>query len=294
MKSDPFVYWVSAARGGGSGGKRLAPLIGGKGVGLIDCLNAGLQVPASAVLTTEAFWRQASDIGLDRVAMEYRADAIRRSSMAPEIVETLTTLADTLGPKRLAIRSSAVVEDSCQASWAGQFETRLNVTGGALQRAVLECWASLFEHQALRYAERQEVSLGDVGMAVIVQRMVRPKWAGVVFTDSDEQGRMVKDQAALEAVRGLGARLVAGEATPEIRMLCELNGGRVIASSLNLDRLRGRSLPEDWIMGPSEVRELMDGCCRLQATTKQRRLDIEWAWNDRGFSFLQCRPLVRD
>ena len=113
----------------------------------------------------------------------------------------------------MAVRSSACAEDSEAASYAGQQETYLGVQGSdeVLSR-IRDCWASFFTERALFY-RGQKGSLDDVGMAVVVQRMVAADVAGVLFTCDPVRRR--RDRMVVEAVFGLGETAVSGRVTPD-------------------------------------------------------------------------------
>src|SRR6185312_5191351 len=99
------------------------------------------------------------------------------------------------------------------ASFAGQQETFLHVRGGDQVRArIRDCWASFFSERALFYRS-QKGSLADLGMAVVVQRMVQSEVAGVLFTCDPVRGR--RDRMVVEAVLGLGEAAVSGQVTPD-------------------------------------------------------------------------------
>jgi pyruvate,water dikinase len=116
----------------------------------------------------------------------------------------------------VAVRSSAVGEDSAEASFAGQQETYLWVRGlPELELAVRRCWASYFSPHALSYRARLAggTGIGTVGMSVGVQQMVDADVAGVMFTRSPTTND--RSIVAIEAGLGLGVGVVAGEITPD-------------------------------------------------------------------------------
>src|SRR3954454_9683707 len=128
----------------------------------------------------------------------------------PEIAEAYEALGDD---PPVAVRSSACAEDSETASYAGQQETYLYVRGAdAVLDRVRDCWASFFSERAIFY-RGQKGSLDDLGMAVVVQRMVRADVAGVLFTCDPVRGR--RDRMVVEAVLGLGEAAVSGQVTPD-------------------------------------------------------------------------------
>ena len=127
------------------------------------------------------------------------------------------------------MRSSATAEDSEEASFAGQQETYLHVHGvdGIVER-IRDCWCSFFTERALFYRSKKG-SLDDLGMAVVVQRMVEPDVAGVLFTIDPTRGR--RDRMLVEAVFGLGEGVVSGHLTPDHFVLAR--DGRVKRTKLS-------------------------------------------------------------
>ena len=128
----------------------------------------------------------------------------------------------------VAVRSSACAEDSETASFAGQQETYLHVRGASdVLRRIRDCWASFFTERALFYRSRKG-ALDDLGMAVVVQRMVDADVAGVLFTIDPTRGR--RDRMIVEAVFGLGEAVVSGQVTPDHYVLAR--DGRLKKSRL--------------------------------------------------------------
>src|SRR5688572_18477301 len=140
---------------------------GGKAVSLGHSLRAGLPVPPGAAL--------ASDL-VDRIAAgdETALRAVLESPHVPQRV-------------RLAVRSSAIGEDGAGASFAGQHATRLNVTAGSLGDAVRAVWESARSESALAYRRRQHLP-AEPKMGVVVQLLVEPLCAGVLFTRNPMTG----------------------------------------------------------------------------------------------------------
>ena len=130
-----------------------------------------------------------------------------------------------------AVRSSATAEDLPTASFAGQQDSYLNVVGpGAILEHVSKCWASLFTERAVTYRVRNGFDHRKVHMAVVVQRMVVPHAAGVLFTADPITGN--RKVSSVEAVLGLGEALVSGLVNAD---LYKVRDGEVVA--------RGRSSP---------------------------------------------------
>ena len=221
---------------------------------------------------------------------------------AAALVETVErAYAELGGQVPVAVRSSACAEDSEAASYAGQQETYLHVRGAAdVMSRVRDCWASFFSERALFYRERKG-SLEDIGMAVVVQRMVAADVAGVLFTVDPVRRR--RDRMIVEAVFGLGESAVSGEVTPDHFVLSR--EGEVKREQLAVQPFAVVSAPE----GGTAERELSSeegGAPTLDAETLralaglgaglEERLggpqDIEWALEDGELYVLQARPVT--
>src|SRR4051812_24464066 len=162
-------------------------LVGGKGAQLGELSRiAGVRVPPGFCVTTDAF----------RQVMAFEEIAI-----PDDLAAAITARLD--GHTAYAVRSSATAEDLPTASFAGQHDTYLNVVGpAAVLEHVKRCWASLFSERAVAYRLRNGFDDAMVQMAVVVQQMVLPHAAGVLFTaDPVTSNRKV---AAVEATLGLG------------------------------------------------------------------------------------------
>jgi pyruvate,water dikinase len=123
----------------------------------------------------------------------------------------------------VAVRSSATVEDSAEASFAGLQDTYLGVSGAvAVLDHVRRCWASLYNDESVAYRRRLGLPESDVAMAVVVQRMVAPRAAGVMFTRSPLTGD--RSVVAIEGVWGLGSALVSGDVTPDSWVISKITG----------------------------------------------------------------------
>jgi pyruvate,water dikinase len=136
----------------------------------------------------------------------------------------------------VAVRSSATVEDSAEASFAGLQDTYLGVTGAAsVLGYVRRCWASLYNDESVAYRRRLGLPEAGVAMAVVVQRMVAPRAAGVMFTRSPVTGD--RSVVAIEGTWGLGSALVSGDVTPDSWVISKITGeitGRRVSSKVKI------------------------------------------------------------
>ena len=179
----------------------------------------------------------------------------------------------------VAVRSSALGEDSADASFAGQFESVLGVAGGPAVRAAVErCLASAAAERVQAYRDGMRSAQG-VRMAVLVQRMVDAAAAGVVFTADPVDGR--QDRVVIDAVPGLGEALVGGSRTPAHYVLAR--DGSVV------ERTTHGALVE---LDDMHLRELLRDALAAEHALGQA-LDLEWAiGRDGRIYWLQVRPIT--
>ena len=204
---------------------------------------------------------------------------VLRNANADHFPGTLEQSYLDLGKSRVAVRSSALGEDGSDASFAGQFDTVLNVQGmEELREAVRHCVASSANEHALSY--QQEQSGGQAAtMNVVVQAMVDARAAGVVFTADPVSAR--RDLLVIDAVHGLGEALVSGEATPDHYA--------VNAS----DKIIRRQLTGDSaVLSATEIATIA-AQARAAAAHEGHALDLEWAIDQDGTLYwLQARPIT--
>ncbi len=234
MKCDkPFVLWLENVD------KSKHDLVGGKAAGLGENIKAGIPVPPGFVVTSEAYrcfiretelTQRISTILKEEIKSglpdEYeRASArirslIMRSAMPPSITAAIKQAYRKLGKRigidnpRVAVRSSATVEDLPEASFAGQQDTYLNVQGeDEVVEHVKMAWASLWTARALSYRDSLNIEHESALMAVVVQKMVNSRTSGVMFTIHPITGDPAK--IVIESIWGLGEFIVGGRVTPD-------------------------------------------------------------------------------
>src|SRR6266567_7808043 len=239
--------------------KTQAALVGRKGAHLGELSRIeGLRVPAGFCVTTDAFRRITEDAPSlddrlsrlsrlnpdDREAIRTRSAEIRgtlEGTVVPDDVTAAITraLVRLGGRAAYAVRSSATAEDLPAASFAGQHDTYLNVLGpAAILQHVSRCWASLFTERAVTYRLRNGFDHRKVGMAVVVQQMVFPQAAGILFTaDPVTSNRKV---ASVEASFGLGEALVSGLVNPDVY---QVRDDEVVAKAVATKRLAIHASP---------------------------------------------------
>src|SRR5436190_2425936 len=189
-------------------------LVGGKGANLGDLARAGFPLPNGFVLTTRAYALAAEAAGVDPARPSEAAERLRAGPMPDVIANAARKAYAALDAERVAVRSSATAEDLPGASFAGQQDSYLDVSGEeGLLDAIRRCWASLWNERAVAYRHANGVDNTGVSLAVVVQKMVDASAAGVLFTADPVTGR--RRRAAIDAVAGLGDKLVAGAVDPD-------------------------------------------------------------------------------
>jgi pyruvate,water dikinase len=189
-------------------------LAGGKGANLGELARANFPVPDGFVLTTQAYALAARSAQVDPQDAPAAADRLRASAMPDAIASAARRAYAALGGGLVAVRSSATAEDLPGASFAGQQDTYLNVSGDeALLDAIQRCWASLWNERAVVYRRANGIDDHGVSLAVVVQRMVNASAAGVLFTADPITGQ--RRRAAIDAIADLGQELVSGAVDPD-------------------------------------------------------------------------------
>jgi pyruvate,water dikinase len=296
-------------------------VVGGKGAHLGELSRIeGIRVPAGFCVTTDAFRRimaeaPSIDERLDRLSRLSLPDREAIRTLSAEIRRTLEGIAipDDLAAAitgalaRLgehaayAVRSSATAEDLSTASFAGQQDTYLNVVGpAAILRHVTRCGASLFTERAVTYRLRNGFDHRKIHMAVVVQQMVFPQAAGVLFTaDPVTSNRKV---ASVEASFGLGEALVSGLVNPDAY---KVRDGEIVARAVATKQLAVHALPsggtqEQAIDPKRQEQPALTDAQVVRLVQLGRRIeahfgcpqDIEWCLVDGDFQVVQSRPIT--
>jgi pyruvate,water dikinase len=291
---------------------------GGKGSSLARMTRSGLPVPPGFVIRASVLAELLEESGdKERVLLllaaaghdagpEGSARAIQSLVQAlepppPFARDVRAALARLTTGAGVAVRSSACAEDSETASFAGQQETYLNVSGpDEVLARIRDCWGSFFSERALFYRSRKG-SLTDLGMAVVVQLQLAPDRSGVMFT-MDPVGRR-RDQMMIEAVWGLGEAVVSGRATPDHYMVGR--DGAVKQARISVQEVAVRTgesggviqytlTPEEGgarVLTDSELAELSKLGRQLEALFG-RPQDVEWAYEGGRLYLLQSRPVT--
>jgi rifampicin phosphotransferase len=296
-------------------------VVGGKGAHLGELSRIeGIRVPTGFCVTTVAFRRimaAAPSIGgrldaLSRLspddweAIRTLSAEIRRIleaiAIPDDLAAQITRSVAQLGEQAAyAVRSSATTEDLPTASFAGQLDTYLNVVGpAAILEHISQCWASLFTERAVTYRLRNGFDERKVQMAVIVQQMVSPQAAGILFTaDPVTSNRKI---VSVEAAFGLAEAVVSGRVPSDVYRVRE---SEIVAKAIATKQLAihpspaggTRELP---IEAERQGQPALTDAQVVQLAQLARRIeghfglpqDIEWCLVDDNFEIVQSRPIT--
>lgn len=314
----PIVWFKEVGIGDGD-------VAGGKGANLGELTRAGLPVPTGFIVTAPAYLRFLDEAHLRPAIAAHLAalDAtnpqqlqvtsveikqlLTAAPVPPEIATAIEGAHAEMSLVPVAVRSSATAEDLAEASFAGQQSTFLNVTGDLLIDSARDCWASLFEPQAIAYRHRRGIDHLSVGIAVVVQRMVQSQRSGVMFTLHPVTGD--RDRIVIEAVLGLGEAAVSGVVTPDLYVVNKTSMAIEERHVSHQERqlLRGTeprpgeenntwvavaaSLANSQKLSDPEIHILAELALRIEEHYGAPQ-DIEWAEEDAAFFIVQARPVT--
>jgi pyruvate,water dikinase len=299
-------------------------LVGGKGANLGEMARADLPVPPGFIVTSQAYYRvldinqlkpqiqsilKKLDIHktkqLNRAASQIKKLIVQAKvpdDLAQKIIKAYLKLGRGLTQALVAVRSSATAEDLPDASFAGQQRTFLNVSGEAnLVQKVRACWASLFEPRAIFYRQEKGFDHFKVGIAVPVQKMIQSQVSGVMFTINPVTND--KTQIVIEAIWGLGEKIVQGAYTPdhylvlkkEWKLLQEQLNPQTHQYILKHGRNQEVKLPKSKIKRRKLNKKQIISLAKLGEKIHQHYFfpqDIEWALEKNRFYIVQTRPVT--
>jgi len=294
-------------------------IAGGKAVSLGAMLNAGLPVPEGFAVLTQAYRDFVAHNGFnehvralvkempddDPAGLAEAAQALKERFIAGDIsapvADAIAQAYAGLGGELVVVRSSATAEDLPGASFAGQYDSFLNIQGTEqVCYAVRCCWASLWNPRAVSYRRRMGLDTTDVSIAVVVQRMIDADRSGVLFTANPLDHR--RDRMLLSASFGLGEAVVGGDVTPDTWVLDA--HGEVIEHRLSdkqVITLRegegtvNRPMPEEKRRSVSLQADEIVALAQLGARAQQHfgnPQDLEWAIASGRMYLVQSRPIT--
>ncbi|MBF0548515.1 MAG: hypothetical protein HQM08_29050 [Candidatus Riflebacteria bacterium] len=254
--------------------------IGGKAANLEALRDANFPVPEFRVIPSDRFSDFLRDNGLELSDQLSDEDASRylqilhkkpfSAKFSSELHEIWTVF--QLSP--ICVRSSGTYEDLGDSSFAGQYESQLNIHSfEEFQKAVRVCWGSILNKRVRSYFSSKGLSLSQAGIALVVQEYVDAEFAGVAFTVNPISGR--QDHLLLEYCAGIGEKLVSGQITPK---------------SAIFDHSKGKLERGEF---PSGLENSQISIFRKIQALFGRPQDVEWCLKDGKLWIVQSRPITK-
>jgi len=291
--------------------------VGGKANSLNMLIRKGIRIPEGFVLTTKAFNYFVEYNNLTQAILNYTTefnhehkDAVKKfhkfrelfvkgqfpKDMQKSIIEAFRSIKS----QHVAVRSSAVSEDSHTASWAGQLESFTYTDKDMLLENIKKCWTSIFSVHALHYKLHKKLDIEDFAIGVIVQRMIHSDVSGVAFSIHPINK---SDVIVIEAGLGLCESLVNGEIDPDRyifnkskKALIENNIGN---QSMYRTFIGNKKVWKKVSKGSSKKQKISDAHINILASNiiniemfSKHPVDVEWALEKDKLYILQARPIT--
>lgn len=258
-------------------------LVGGKGLSLGELTKIGISVPSGFVVSAKVF------------------KAFKDKSLSEGVQKEILGAFDKLGVKKVAVRSSAICEDSKESSWAGQLETYLNIDRDNLLESIRKCWRSIKSQRVKEYAALTGMREEDLLVAVVIQKMVDSESAGILFTANPIAKNY--NEIMVDFGYGLGELIVQGMITPssfiidkdtlgikkrylkaQEKMLISVDGGGKEVE-VPIEKKNKPALSDD------EIIKLAKIAIKIEKHYKIPQ-DIEWAIERGKLYIVQSRPIT--
>lgn len=312
-KHTTYILWFNQIT------KNDIAIAGGKGANLGEMTTAGIPVPNGFVVTATAYYDFLDKTSLkqkiltelsgldfnDSAKLNEASKRIKTAVMEAELPNELALQIKEYyhnlcgeHDRLVAVRSSATAEDLPDASFAGQQETYLNITGWqSVVKNVQKCWASLFEARAIFYRSDRGFSHFKIGIAVPIQLMVQSDVSGIMFTVNPMTNN--REEISIEAAWGLGQPVVSGEVTPD-QYLVDKKSEKITYKHISKQTWQmtlagniavSRDYQEAQKLSDAKVKEL----AKLGAYIEKHYghpQDIEWGMEDKKLYIVQSRPVT--
>ncbi len=294
-------------------------LVGSKGYNLASLLKKGFPVPNGFVVTSKAYLDFVKETSLHKKILTELAGldlsdtkklieasnniktAILSSKLPDMLTKGVISFYHELSgeyDRLVAVRSSGTQEDLNGASFAGQYESFLNISSGEqVVEAVKKCFASLFDSKAIFYRIDKGYNNADAKMAVCVELMVQSEVSGVAFT-SDPVG-LDSSKICIEAGFGLGAPIVAGELTPDMYKV-DKSSLKVVSKDISKQTWQltlsgklpvSKAFVHEQKLNDDKIVELSKIALAIEKELEVP-CDIEWAYEKKKLYITQVRPIT--
>ena len=246
--------------------------VGPKAAHLGDLLQAKFWVPEGIVLTTTFF---EEFLAYNNLSLGISGETIIKGNFSRDLKELLKARLKNINSTTLVVRSSAIAEDLSDISFAGMYETYLNINGVEnVFSAVKKCWASYFDSRVTLYSKNITLSTTPK-MAVIIQKQIKATTAGVMFTINPVTGNPLEFK--INAIKGLGEQLVSGEVTADEWTITQ---DKIIPISNN-----------HYTLSMKQIKKLADIGEKIKNYYGSPQ-DIEWAFENQNLFILQARSVT--
>jgi pyruvate,water dikinase len=277
-------------------------IVGGKGLNIIKLLKIrGINVPKGFIISTQVFnkFLEFNRIKIDRNIKE----KIQESKFPESLKEEIFVIYNEIfrPDESLIVRSSSTLEDIKRTSFAGQFESYLNIKGfNMLLNHVKKCWCSAFSERVSSYLKAMRIKK-EISMAVIIQRLVNADSAGVMFTINPITKD--KNQILIESNFGLGTTVVSGSVTPD-SFIIDKNSMEIIDKNLGSKKIMAVSrengienvqIPKKeqnkYSLSDKQIINLAESGKIIEERFKLPQ-DVEWSIEKDNVYITQTRPVT--
>ncbi|PEV38842.1 pyruvate-binding protein [Bacillus thuringiensis] len=291
-------------------------LVGGKARNLSKLMEAGIKVPNGFIISSKSFWEfieinnLANQINHYLKTMENPSHSIKElfhvnkipSDLEMQVKNAYDNLLSSTEVAKVSVRSSAAAEDLHDSSFAGQYETFLNVGSfEGLVKSIKECWASVWSNQALQYLHNVNIDIKQVKIGVLVQSMVQADTSGVVFSVNPVTS--LYDEIIINASYGLGEAIVSGLVTPDMFIVSKQDN-TILYKELGLKEFKvvgtvdgTKEIPTTeqekalFSLHDNQVEQITEVTKKIE-NYYQYPVDVEFAINENEMYVLQVRPIT--
>lgn len=282
-----------------SAGQEDIHLVGSKAFHLAQLVQENIQIPQGFIITSHALARF--------LLVNHLGENVWEAAVPPEIEREVATAYERLKAETnqsdlsVAVRSSSAAEDLQGASFAGQYESILNVRDfDHLMKSVKQCWSSLFSDRVKQYALQKKIAVETFPMAVLIQRCIAADVSGVVFSMNPVTRN--KDELVINASYGLGEAIVSGLVTPDsflvskqhayVRRELGCKEMKIVYGQKGVNEVETtREEQESFCLTDEQVLSLVTETKKIEAFY-QHPVDIEFAMEKEHIYILQARPVT--
>jgi len=294
-------------------------LVGGKAANLGEMIKAKLPIPKGYVLISDAYRIFVSHNKIDNKIEKILVDiekntksiikistdiknAFKEGEIPEKLIFELDYLYNQFHNNKLAVRSSASLEDTSETSFAGQYESFLNIRNKEeFVDSIKKCWASLWNPEGISYRIKNNMNRETLNIGVIIQEFIPGEKSGVVFTANPINNR--RDQMVVNSTWGLGEALVSGKVTPDQWIINKKNKDILkeeitFKEMMSVQKQNGielRNVPKEKTKIPSLNKSNLINLIELSQKTEDYfgyPQDIEWTYYQNNFYLVQSRPIT--